>query len=117
MASYVILTLDCTDLDRQEAFWAAALGYERHGGGGPFVGLREPGGTRPAFLLQRVPEPKTAKNRLHLDLHVPDVEAETARLEALGAVRNGTVVESGTSWVVMADPEGNEFCVCPLWPD
>ena len=61
--------------------------------------------------MQQVPEPKTVKNRVHLDLKVPDVEATVARLEALGARTAGPIEELGSCWVVMADPEGNEFCV------
>jgi predicted enzyme related to lactoylglutathione lyase len=65
-------------------------------------------------LLQRVPEPKQAKNRMHLDLWVPDIEAEARRLVALGARRQSAkpVEELGSRWIVMADPEGNEFCLC-----
>jgi predicted enzyme related to lactoylglutathione lyase len=65
-------------------------------------------------LLQAVDEPKTAKNRMHLDIETPRVDAEVARLEALGARRleADTRSEHGSRWVVMADPEGNEFCVC-----
>ncbi|WP_282703343.1 VOC family protein [Streptomyces sp. CC219B] len=65
------------------------------------------------LLFQRVPEPKTAKNRLHLDLHAPagQRDAEVERLEGLGASVVRRVSEPGGSWVVMADPEGNEFCV------
>lgn len=65
------------------------------------------------ILFQRVPEPKTVKNRLHLDLH-PEPgsrEAEVARLSGLGASVLREVAEPGGSWVVMSDPEGNEFCV------
>ncbi|MER7109292.1 VOC family protein [Streptomyces sp. NPDC000229] len=64
-------------------------------------------------LFQRVPEPKTGKNRLHLDLHAPPGrrEAEVTRLEALGAAVLRHVKEPGGEWTVMADPEGNEFCV------
>ncbi|MFD4138922.1 MULTISPECIES: VOC family protein [unclassified Streptomyces] len=65
------------------------------------------------ILFQRVPEPKTVKNRLHIDLHsAPGSRpAETARLETLGATALREVKEPGGEWVVMADPEGNEFCV------
>lgn len=65
------------------------------------------------ILFQRVPEVKTVKNRLHIDLHAdPGArEAEVARLEALGAVVAHRVKEPGGEWVVMTDPEGNEFCV------
>jgi predicted enzyme related to lactoylglutathione lyase len=65
-------------------------------------------------MLQRVPEPKAAKNRMHLDIHVADIDAEAARLETLGArrVSRSPCEESGTRWHLMADPEGNELCVC-----
>ncbi|MEV6326330.1 VOC family protein [Streptomyces sp. NPDC051909] len=65
------------------------------------------------ILFQRVPEPKTVKNRVHLDLHPPagTRDAEVARLTALGAKVLRKVAEQGGSWTVMEDPEGNEFCV------
>ncbi|MDN3295543.1 VOC family protein [Streptomyces ficellus] len=65
------------------------------------------------LLFQRVPEPKTGKNRLHLDLHPApgQRQAEVARLKALGATVLREVREPGGEWTVMADPEGNEFCV------
>jgi hypothetical protein len=65
------------------------------------------------LLFQRVPETKTAKNRLHLDLHPGGGrrDEEVARLEGLGASALRRVKEQGGEWVVMADPEGNEFCV------
>ncbi|MEU7055082.1 VOC family protein [Streptomyces sp. NPDC046197] len=65
------------------------------------------------LLFQRVPEPKTVKNRLHLDLHPGEGRraAETERLEELGASVLRHVKEPAGEWVVMADPEGNEFCV------
>lgn len=113
MADYLVLTLDVNDLDRQAAFWAAALGYEVSGGVAQYRALSDPAGRSPKLLLQTVAEPKAAKNRLHLDLHVADVEAEAARLEGLGAVRVGSSDEFGISWIVMNDPEGNEFCVVP----
>ena len=69
---------------------------------------------RPKLLLQRVTEPKVAKNRMHLDIETPDIETEATRLEALGATRvqDDQIQEHGTTWILMADPEGNEFCVC-----
>lgn len=65
------------------------------------------------LLFQRVPEPKTVKNRLHLDLHAgPERrDAEVARLEKLGAKVLRKVAEPGGTWTVLSDPEGNEFCV------
>lgn len=109
------LVLDCTDVAAQARFWTTALGYRQTGADGQYVNLgptADSGG--PQLLLQGVPEPKTAKIRLHLDLLVEDVDAEVARLEALGATRLPAEPfdEYGHQWVVMADPEGNEFCVC-----
>jgi hypothetical protein len=66
------------------------------------------------ILFQLVPEPKTVKNRLHLDLHVglDNIDAEAERLESLGATRaSERLVEGPAQWIVMQDPEGNEFCV------
>lgn len=108
------LVLDCADAERLAAFWAPALGYASLGAAGAYVVLVPEGKSGPKLLLQRVPEPKTVKNRMHLDIETTDVEAEAARLQALGArrLRADLVREHGTSWVVMADPEGNKFCVC-----
>ncbi|AIY01518.1 hypothetical protein ART_1919 [Arthrobacter sp. PAMC 25486] len=65
----------------------------------------------PDLLFLRVPEEKSMKNRLHLDLRPDDQAAEVARLEGLGATRVDIGQGDGVTWVVMADPEGNEFCV------
>jgi hypothetical protein len=65
----------------------------------------------PTWMFAKVPEPKTAKNRMHLDLMTPDPEAEIAHLVGLGATRVTDMEEYGYEWTVMADPEGNEFCV------
>lgn len=108
---YLVLTLDVADLTRQTAFWCAAFGYEHRGGVGQYHSLVDPTATLPKLLLQQVPEPKAAKNRLHLDFHVADVEAHAARIEALGATRVSRCDEFGIHWVTMRDPEGNEFCL------
>ena len=113
MADYLVLTLDVADLDSQTAFWTAALRYRVDGGVAQYRALVDEDGTGPKMLLQQVDESKSAKNRLHLDLHVKDVEAEAARIEALGATRVGRVDEFGFFWIVMNDPEGNEFCIVP----
>jgi predicted enzyme related to lactoylglutathione lyase len=63
------------------------------------------------MLLQAVDDPKANKNRLHVDLHCADPDAEALRLEALGATRVRRVEEFGIHWIVMNDPEGNEFCL------
>jgi predicted enzyme related to lactoylglutathione lyase len=104
-------TLDCIDLDAQAAFWAAALRADVEGViEGRYVALRGPG---IRLTLQRVPEAKTVKNRMHIDLLVDDVPTELDRLEALGAARMTPAPhrEFGQTWYVMADPEGNEFCL------
>jgi predicted enzyme related to lactoylglutathione lyase len=107
--------LDCEDPDRLADFWVAALGYRRFGSAGNYRSIVPPDGEPgPKLILQAVAEPRTAKNRMHLDMRVADIEAEAARLTALGATRTSeaAVAEHGSRWIVMADPEGNEFCVC-----
>lgn len=108
------LVLDCHDPEVLAPFWAAALGYVTVGAEGTYTMLLPDGREGPQLLLQKVPESKTTKNRMHLDIHTPDIEAMAARLEALGGTRlpPGTVRELGHTWVPMADPEGNEFCIC-----
>jgi catechol 2,3-dioxygenase-like lactoylglutathione lyase family enzyme len=108
----LLFVLDCRDPDRLADFWAAALGYRRGALHEPYVVL-SPTRDGPELLLQRVPEPKVAKNRMHLDMRIENLSEEVQRLEALGARRLGAEVEEdGFRWFVMADPEGNEFCVC-----
>jgi predicted enzyme related to lactoylglutathione lyase len=106
--------LDCTDPERLAAFWAPALGYVNLGTAGSYVALFPDGRPGPKLLLQRVPEPKTVKNRMHLDVEVDDIEAEADRLVALGATRvsEAPCSEHGSTWMLMNDPEGNEFCIC-----
>jgi len=114
MAAQLGLVLDCSDPDRLAEFWSAAIGYATVGGAGTYVLLVDEAGQQPKLLLQQVNEPKAGKNRMHFDIETPTVDEEVGRLEALGARRLGTdaIEEHGTRWVVMADPEGNEFCVC-----
>ncbi len=108
------LVLDCADPERLAGFWAAALGYVNLGAAGSYVALFPDGAPGPKLLLQRVAEPKTVKNRMHLDLEVADIQAEADRLVALGATRvsEGPCSEHGSTWLLMHDPEGNEFCIC-----
>jgi Glyoxalase-like domain len=73
----------------------------------PSVLVEAASGVRPRFFFQLVPEPKLVKNRVHLDLHAEDLPSETARLVNLGA----SVLGEFDGWVVLADPEGNEFCL------
>jgi len=107
------LVLDCEEPRLLARFWRAALGYCDHYAGTELVVLVPEGEAASPFLLQRVPEPKVGKNRMHLDIIVDDIEAEVRRLETLGAHRLDDVVQSfgGTLWVRMSDPERNEFCV------
>jgi len=111
----LVIVIDCSDLDRSARFWAAVLGYPAgHPTTGQYRSL-EPGPPAAGIevLLQRVPESKQGKNRLHLDLRTADLDAETARVTALGATRLTAepIVEHGWRWHVLADPDGNEFCV------
>ena len=114
MATKIGLVLDCADPAKLAEFWSAALGYATLGGAGSYVLLVDETGQQPKLLLQGVPEEKAAKNRMHLDIEVVDIEAEASRLEGLGARRVAAeqLHEHGTSWVLMTDPEDNEFCVC-----
>ena len=115
-ASILNITLDCADARSQAMFWAAVTGWtaqERDATPGHVeyaVESPSPGGARLYFTT--VPEPKTVKNRIHLDL-LPlgdDQRAEVARLTGLGArVLGGQ--PPGAGWIIMADPEGNEFCL------
>jgi predicted enzyme related to lactoylglutathione lyase len=108
------LVLDCQDPAQLAEFWAAALDYVSAGDAGSYTALFPNGRPGPKLLLQQVPEPKQTKNRMHLDIETPDIETEATRLEALGATRvqSDQISEHGSTWILMADPEGNEFCVC-----
>jgi catechol 2,3-dioxygenase-like lactoylglutathione lyase family enzyme len=143
MATKIQIVIDCADPAELSRFWAEALGYrlqeppEGYSSWPEFlrsIGVPEkefnsasavvdPDGTGPRLYFQRVPEPKTGKNRLHLDLNAGGgpgtpfetrrerVGAEVTRLEKLGAGTVRSVDQRGEHWVVMRDPEGNEFCV------
>lgn len=135
MGVRIDLTLDAGDVGVLVAFWKTALGYvdepppapfgtrgewlasfgideEESAGDGEW--LCDPDGVGPRLSILRVPEPKTAKNRLHIDIRVPGgrpgVEAEARRLVAAGA----RVIRLDEDHCVMGDPEGNEFCVAPV---
>jgi hypothetical protein len=144
MARSIQIVFDTADPDLEAHFWAEALGYELQPPPAGFTSwpafLREqgmaeersndasaitdPDGHGPRIFFQRVPEGKTAKNRMHLDLNVSGgpgtdigvrrtrVDAEVARLKALGASgKRGAIERDSEYWVRMNDPEGNEFCV------
>ena len=107
------VVLDCSDPEQLMGFWQEALGYRVHYSEPSLAVLVPQGADTPPLLLQRVPEPRIGKNRMHLDIVTEDVEAEVERLGVLGARRLHDGVRSfgPTRWVTMADPENNEFCV------
>ncbi len=110
------LSIDTTDPARLAAFWQSALGWRRTFAEDDEVVLEPPAGSpqdgvAPDLVFLKVPESKAGKNRLHLDLRPQDQAAEVARLEELGARRVDVGQDSSVSWVVMGDPDGNEFCV------
>jgi predicted enzyme related to lactoylglutathione lyase len=108
----LVIVLDCADADALADFWSSALGLRRGRFHPPYVRLVDPKERWPSLLLQQVPEPKSGKNRMHLDLQVTDVHAEVGRLTALGAtVLDPPHDDAGFLTVVLADPQGNEFCV------
>jgi glyoxalase superfamily protein len=110
------LTIDCHDPRTVAGFWEAALSWRRTHDTADEVVVEPPAGSAedgvaPDLLFVRVPDPKAGKNRLHLDLRPADQEGEVRRLIALGARRVSVGQGSDVSWVVLADPEGNEFDV------
>ena len=143
MATPIQVTFDCADPDRLARFWATALGYKLQDPPEGYASWEEwlaaqgipkdqwnsasaivdPDGVGPRIYFQRVPEPKTVKNRVHLDVNAgggpgtpPDerrsrVNAEVERLVGAGATKLRAAEEHGEYWVVMQDPEGNEFCL------
>ncbi len=113
----MVVVLDVNDIGRSAAFWSAVLGFPVQREITQFMVLRpdDPADTQPHLILQQVPERKVVKNRSHLDLHVPDVEAARDRYLALGAslLQETKNCIGDYCWYLMADPEGNEFCVAP----
>ncbi len=107
------LVLDTTDPQELAPFWATALGYMVIADVDNYVLLMPEDAPGPKLLLQRVPERKTTKNRVHFDIEVRDIERVASELERAGARRISDVQEEhGSHWIVMNDPHGNEFCVC-----
>ena len=124
------LVIDCADPDRLARFWAAALGYELAPAPAGFATwndfyrelgvpeeeladgadrISDPEGHGPAIWFHVVPDAKTVKNRLHLDLISAQFGAESERLLVLGATRIRDVEQGSARWTTFADPEGNEF--------
>jgi hypothetical protein len=118
------VTFDCTEPPRVAQFWSQVLGYEAQPEtDGSWSACNDPSGVGPRLFFQRVPEGKTVKNRVHLDVRagtglvgrdrLAALQAERARLEAIGAVcvRVMEADEENESCIVMQDVEGNEFCL------
>ncbi len=113
------LTFDCADPIRVATFWAAALGYDVEDADATEAYLSDPSGRTAGIFLQAVPEPKVAKNRVHLDVRpTGSMAEEVERLKSLGATERGFIDKpasavdgQATFWTQMRDPEGNEFCV------
>lgn len=112
------VTVDCVDPARLAQFWVALLGYQPVGAASQYasIGPCEGSVDGPKLIFQAVPEPKRGKNRLHLDIDLAagvPLEPEVERAITLGAGSAGEEVieELGLRWKVLADPEGNEFCI------
>jgi hypothetical protein len=106
------LIIDAADPGGLARFWEQVLGYQRTFEENGVVEIRGQAESGPSLVFVPVPEPKTLKNRLHIDVNPVDVDqrAEVERLLALGA-RRVDIGQGDQTWVVLADPEGNEFCV------
>jgi catechol 2,3-dioxygenase-like lactoylglutathione lyase family enzyme len=108
------ITFDCDDALAVARFWSGVLGRPLDPDPEPgehfaSIGFGDTEDT--TWLFAKVPEPRTVKNRVHVDLVADDRDKEIARLVELGATRGADHDEWGHSWTVMADPEGNDFCI------
>jgi len=105
------VTIDCRDAAGLACFWAEVLAGRVRDAGNGYVAVRHGGDGTPELLFQPVRDRPTGRNRLHLDLAAPDPGAEVARVAGLGATLVEQRSDSLYIWWVMADPEGNLFCV------
>ncbi len=109
------ITFDCANAQQLAEFWSGAVGRPVDTEGDMaaseyFARIPSVGG-EPLMMFIQVPEAKSAKNRVHLDMQASDREAEVERLVGLGATVIHEKAEFGFQWTTLADPEGNEFCV------
>jgi hypothetical protein len=111
-SKFTELVVDSADPDRMAEFWSAVLDYKVTEKDDDSVYIEGPPGSGPGLLFQVVPEAKAVKNRLHIDVNPVDRDQaeELERLLSLGA-RRIDIGQGDVSWVVLADPEGNEFCL------
>jgi predicted enzyme related to lactoylglutathione lyase len=109
----IVLRVD--DLQRQAEFWEAALDYDRHDMDHDFIQLRPKDGVGPNLSLDQVPSKVQIPPRLHLDLYTEDQAGEVERLKALGATEvHWDKRPPDADYVILADPEGNRFCVVDI---
>jgi predicted enzyme related to lactoylglutathione lyase len=108
-ALYAIV-IDVNDLDTCAKFWSQVLGTDILYQDERYLRLGHKG-ERPTVLLQKVPERHKEKNRVHIDLDVPDLDAAVSRVQDLGGHKLRQLSEYGIQWAVMTDPDGNEFCL------
>jgi predicted enzyme related to lactoylglutathione lyase len=120
LATFDAVTIDCSDPVTLARFWGSIfdtkVDWVSSDADPKYVDLEAVAGVVPRLRFQRVPELKRTKNRLHLDLLVDDPEEARARIEKLGGHRSveEAFTEYGFTWIVMRDPEGNEFCIGPV---
>ncbi|MEV5961011.1 VOC family protein [Kribbella sp. NPDC051952] len=109
----LVVVVDVRELERAAEFWTRVLGYVRDGKPEQYLSLVPRDGVGVEILLQQVDDEKLTKNRLHLDLRTSDLSSEVARVRELGATQLTAtpIVEHGWTWHVLADPDGNEFCI------
>jgi predicted enzyme related to lactoylglutathione lyase len=106
-----MVVIDCHDPQALARFWAEVTGYDLGRGDETWAWVKGEGDRSIAIGFQRVPEDKVVKNRVHVDLAAVDIEAEAARIEALGARRLWVSEDPDDPFIVLGDPEGNEFCL------
>jgi len=114
------IVFDTPQPERLAGFWAALTGYVPRSLFGPYTGLRDPSGAGPNLTFQQaaVVTPAAVSGRCHIDLYVADPDDAAKCAEALGARVVRRVAEGDVHWVVLADPDGNEFClVAAVGPD
>ena len=104
------ICIDAHDIHALAAWWSQVLGWRAEPTDDGDIALRAPVGAGPDWLLLPVPDDKVVKNRIHFDFTPEDQQAEVERVIALGA-RRVDIGQGEQSWVVLADPEGNEFCI------
>lgn len=107
------IMIDCNDLDTMATFWKETLGLEEKARYPKYVWLGRVSEKGPALAFQQVPEPRVGKNRIHLDLAAVDLNAFTERVISLGGSKVEDHEMGDFTWSVLADPEGNVFCVSP----